>query len=327
MLYISNSISYKPRNDLNIYKTKELESVFVESLLDNKKTIVGCIYRHPCMSLNEFNLYYLEPLLEKVSKENKNIILLGDFNADILQPKKDSAIQDFLNILSSHYFFSYIKEATRVTPHSKTLIDNIFLNVKSESIISGIFTIDISDHFSQFLFLPKSNCLDNKEKMIFRNFKNFNEKEFLRCVSLVEWEKTIEINKNDPNVSIKLFLNQINTLLDKYAPFKSLSRSKKKLSSKPWITRGILNSIRIKDNKIYRKILRLKNPNNKLLLRKKFNKYRNLINKLLYISKKMYYEKTFEECKNDTKKSWELVGNIINKTNNLSQKRNVQIVL
>ena len=36
LLYISNNIAYKPRKDLNIYKTHELESTFIEII--NPKT-------------------------------------------------------------------------------------------------------------------------------------------------------------------------------------------------------------------------------------------------------------------------------------------------
>ena len=60
LLYISNHLSYKPRNDLCIYKSTELESAFIE-ILNPKKTyvIVGCIYHHPHMDFNEFNDYYI----------------------------------------------------------------------------------------------------------------------------------------------------------------------------------------------------------------------------------------------------------------------------
>ena len=42
LLYISNNLSYKPRNDLCIYKSTELESTFIE-ILNTKRTdvIVG----------------------------------------------------------------------------------------------------------------------------------------------------------------------------------------------------------------------------------------------------------------------------------------------
>ena len=52
MLYTGNHLSYKPRNDLCIYKTTELESTFIE-LISTKKpsVIIGAIYRHPSMDL------------------------------------------------------------------------------------------------------------------------------------------------------------------------------------------------------------------------------------------------------------------------------------
>ena len=40
--------------------------------------IIGSIYRHPTMNLNEFNDNYLNILLQKISKEEKNVFLLGD---------------------------------------------------------------------------------------------------------------------------------------------------------------------------------------------------------------------------------------------------------
>ena len=51
-LYQRNHLSYKPRNDLCIYKTTELESTFIE-LINIKKSdvIIGAIYRHPNMDL------------------------------------------------------------------------------------------------------------------------------------------------------------------------------------------------------------------------------------------------------------------------------------
>ena len=65
LLYINSNLNYKLRADLNIYKSKELESVFVE-LINTSETnlIVGCLYRHPSMCTKDFNKNYLDPLLE-----------------------------------------------------------------------------------------------------------------------------------------------------------------------------------------------------------------------------------------------------------------------
>ena len=56
LLYFDNHINYKlltitiNYNDLKMYKTKELESIFIEILNQtSKSTIIGCIYQHPSM--------------------------------------------------------------------------------------------------------------------------------------------------------------------------------------------------------------------------------------------------------------------------------------
>ena len=52
---------------------------------NNKTIVVGCVYRHPSMDANEFNENYLSILNEKLLLEkNKEIILMGDFNINLL---------------------------------------------------------------------------------------------------------------------------------------------------------------------------------------------------------------------------------------------------
>ena len=63
LLYIANHLSYKCRNDLNIYKKNELESTFIEIVNPKKSNIiVGVIYRHPSMDLTDFNCNYLQTI-------------------------------------------------------------------------------------------------------------------------------------------------------------------------------------------------------------------------------------------------------------------------
>ena len=72
--YINKNINFKLRNDLIVYKHKELESVFIEMInKKGKNTIVG--YRHPCMGVKVFNDVFLLNILEKFSYQNKEIIL------------------------------------------------------------------------------------------------------------------------------------------------------------------------------------------------------------------------------------------------------------
>ncbi|XP_065683390.1 uncharacterized protein LOC136096149 [Hydra vulgaris] len=143
------------------------------------------------MSLDNFLSFYLNPLLKNLTKENKTIFILGDFNIDLLKCDTDLYAKDFLDSLTSNYILPHIIHPTRICKTSKTLIDNIFSNIKSNKYKTGNLTTTISDHLPQFLIAynilkpPPSKKLLTQE----RNWKSFNEVSFKH-----DFHKTI-INK------------------------------------------------------------------------------------------------------------------------------------
>ena len=136
-------------------KTKEFESSFIEIQNKNRKnTIVGCIYKHPNMSISEFMSDFLEPLLTKMSFEKKEFILLGDYNINLLNCDSDKNMCDFLELMLSFSLLPRMIKPTRITSRSQTLIDNIFINEIQSNIIAGNITTDISDDLTQFVAIP-----------------------------------------------------------------------------------------------------------------------------------------------------------------------------
>ena len=106
-----------------------MEYTFIEIVNPKKSNIiVGVIYRHPSMDLTDFNCNYLSKLLENISKEQKSIFLLGDFNVNLLNYEHNQT-NEFLDSFSSNSFIPLILQPTRITSHSNTLIDNILSNV------------------------------------------------------------------------------------------------------------------------------------------------------------------------------------------------------
>ena len=89
---------------------------------------------------------------------------------------------------------------------------------------------------------------------------------------------------------------------------KTTTRRKARQMLKPWITKGILNSIR-KKNHFYSSG---ENETNKL--------YRNKISTLTRSSKKLYFYNFFSNNLNNIKKTWEGINNLINRRSN----KNVQ---
>ena len=126
MLYLSSHLSYKPQTDLNMCKKNQLEFTLIE-IINSKKSdiIVGCVYKQPNMDVVDFN-YPINQLLDKISKEQKQIFLLGDFNINLLNYNEHQPTNEFLDSLVSNSIIPYILQPTRLTSHSKTLIDNIF---------------------------------------------------------------------------------------------------------------------------------------------------------------------------------------------------------
>ena len=71
------------------------------------------------------------------------------------------------------------------------------------------------------------------------------------------------------NQSLENFFNITNSLLERYAPLKQVTKKDMKTQSKPWITKGILTSIR-KKAKIHRKLLEAKDQTMKKALNQEY---------------------------------------------------------
>ena len=159
LLYISKELNYKSTNDIKLYKDKNLESVFIQfSSKSDKNTIIGCKYKHPNLAVQEFMDTFLQPLLDKRFYENKNVILLGDLNIDLLHYELHIQTREFLDKIHFGSLSPHITIPTRITPDSRTLIDNIFTKTVDEPSISGNLMSSISDPLAQFLIYPEQNA-------------------------------------------------------------------------------------------------------------------------------------------------------------------------
>ena len=151
---------------------------------------------------------------------------------------------NFLLSLQSYAFTPVIDKPTRVHSGSATLyIDNIIINQFNGQVSGGNIVSDISDHFSQFCFLPlgdaKATKMSNRPK--YRDFSNFSQDMFLHDLNKITWDSTDDVNDVDKLFSS--FFSNVNRMINKHAPLKTASRKKVKQLLKPLITKGILTSI------------------------------------------------------------------------------------
>ena len=172
----------------------------------------------------------------------------------------------------------FITLPTRITTTSKTLIDNNFSNNPNfEQGISGNLTTSLSDHFAQFLIIPDTRHNRKKNGNLFkRDTKNFDRENFLLDLLDINWPQVLNVQNNDVNSTFNAFEKKINDLLDLYLPLRKMTKQELKKQHKPWITTGILNSMKRRD-KLQKKFAKSKNEQLKKQYHVDYKKLRNQI--------------------------------------------------
>lgn len=138
-LYVQDHIETRLRSDL--IKT-EVEIIWVEMKLpDSKPVLLGCCYRPP--NVRKAYLNQIKEIMDELSmeKEEKDILLMGDFNVDWKSEDRKK-----MSFMSEFGFEQIVDDYTRLTPESETCIDHIYTNIphqcsKIKSTVTGC-----SDH-------------------------------------------------------------------------------------------------------------------------------------------------------------------------------------
>ena len=152
---------------------------------------------------------------------------MGDFDIDLLKYDTNTDSVTFLESMYTNFLSTYISTPTRVTTHSKTLIDNIFTNNIDDGLISGNITTTITDHYAQFLLrkdmkLPMKNYFDTILKIsvmlnLISNQKTLTGTHFLK---LIKKDNNICFNK----FLLRLIISYNNMHLLNNSPIKILKQ-------------------------------------------------------------------------------------------------------
>ena len=315
LIYVNKNLHFKPRSDLNIYKSKELESAFIEIINDKgANDIVGVVYRHPCMPSPEFIDIHLRSIFNKVSRDNKKLFLAGDFNFDLLNTSSHHDTFEFFDSMMSNFLLPVINLPTKINRGKNSLIDNIFTNHIHPDAKSGNLEINLSDgHLPSFIILPKQNQnhLPKKHNIHSRSNKTFNANNFTADFLSVNWDNASDIHLKDANHSMNSFLSKFNDILDTHMPLRKISHKEFKQKYKPWVSNEILSKIKAK-NKMLTRIRKCTDAARKSELQNQFNIMKNDITSSTRSGKKEYYTKYFAENKDNLRKVWKGIKEIIN---------------
>ena len=238
MIYVKNGVCCKRRPDL---ENGRLECIWLEvKPVKSKPFLVGHIYRPPNSGVIWNELF--EDCLENVLKEEKELYILGDINRDLLNNQINKAWSDYIEPFG---LTQLVSEATRVTSHSRTLIDHIYSNCPENVNSLDVPKIGLSDHFPVFftrkLHVHPTKC--NHFTISYRSFKDFDETKFFADLQAVPWD-VIQLFDHTDDI-LEAWTDLFLEVVDKNVPLKQ-HRVKRK-NQPDWITPDILDAIKCRD--------------------------------------------------------------------------------
>ncbi|PFX34756.1 hypothetical protein AWC38_SpisGene396 [Stylophora pistillata] len=136
-----------------------------------------------------------------------------------------------------------ITEPTRVTEHSETLIDLVFINANHKVVEHGVFDLGLSDHSLVYCVLKSGRPQVAPKTIKYRSYKNYNKDSFSEDLENIPWHVVFNNTDNvDDYVNTwnKLFLD----VVEAHAPTKT---RRVRGSSVPWMTSTIANEMRKRD--------------------------------------------------------------------------------
>lgn len=171
---------------------------------------------------------------------------------------------------------------------------------------SGLLLSDISDHLPIFYIThDQFNDMDVDAYTVYRDKSEVNVSRFRHCLDGVFWHDLDGFC--DPTKAYESFLNKYREIYNNCFPLKR-KKNKKCTLTKPWISKGLLKSIRRKD-KLYKRYLNTPDYVNEA----SYKNYKNKLNHSLRIAKRLYYDKQLDNFKTNTKNTWRILNEVINK--------------
>ena len=294
--YIKQLIPFTRRKDL---ETEGLETIWIEIKLNKQQPLLlGYVYRPPSSIVNWLNSFEYE--LERVFLENKEVLILGDFNFDLLSDK--STTKAWLDTMQSYNFTQFIKCPTRISSSSETLIDHLFSNKPNNISAVSVPTYAISDHYSICLTHKLHNDSESsKEKIIYyRSTKHFDSNLFIQELEDQPWS-LIDVF-DDPNDALIVWIDIFTAVLDQHAP--KHSKRVKRINQPDWINADILQAIKTR-NYFHKK--------------EDFVNYRiwrNRVKIMVNDAKTTYYSETINNNCRNPRKLWKNLHDVSGKDKN-----------
>lgn len=305
-IYIQDNLRFLPIH-YDVEFPAEVEINIVQLFPQfTKPIIVILVYSPPHINKLDF-IDCFESLLNLVIRDKVDYVALGDMNIDLLTDSL--ANSRITNLASSLNLTQLIKDPTRVTLTTQTLLDHIFVSFPDKVKQSGVFSLTTSDHRFTFFVL---NCKKVKipSKIIqFRSWKAYNPEEL--SDKLEKWDWSLLTGINNVDSQLVYLESTVLSFLDEVCPLK---KKRVKGSSVDWMDCDLLQLIRKRD-----KLKQAFDLNPSPELKREYNQFRNYVKNRVSERKRQYFKSQFDKV--DSQSIWrtfdKLTGKNVKQSNDI----------
>ena len=259
--------------------------------------LVGVVYNPPSEGV-EGAVQFLDAEMSGLA--NKNVILVGDVNLNILQDTRES--RHYKGVCMTNGFSILNAQVpTRVTRTSRSLIDHVLVSDRASSgsvIDLTIVEHSMGDHELQFLSVG-SHTSQTVQKQAFYIKKEIDLQKVKQVLQALN-EVYNEADTIDTNYE------RILQCFTKHITFKRL-KNRFRGNTKPWFNVTIFNCIKTRDR--YFKDIK-KNPYNDYFKRM-YAEAAKKVKKEIKIAKKSYYESRFGKIGDNSRRAWSVINSVL----------------
>ena len=165
--------------------------------------------------------------ISKITDSNVELIVLGDFNYNMLSNTESKPIK---SLCHQNSLKQVIESPTRITETSSSLLDIILTNRPHNAMVSDVVPLGISDHNLVYVTRKIYRQKLPPRTIRYRSFKRFDENKFREALQGADWNQFL--SANDPNTAWDTWKQLFLEISDMYAPIVTRRMRGKKT---PWV--------------------------------------------------------------------------------------------
>ena len=251
--------------------------------------------------------------------KEKPLVILGDFNIDLLSYNTDPNTDKYANAIISNSLFPLVNKPTNFFRNSSTLIDHAWCNILNEKTQATILDISVSTHKPVLTVIPTAlehfvdDSATTDRKIRIHNVNDSTtdsfSKEFDNIVSSFNHNDDPIVDKDKVRLAFSEFYTKLDSAHRKHITIDKVLKSKRNKFDKPWITTGLAISCKTK-NRLHYKWIKSRGTTTENVRKVEYKNYRSKLRNLIRVSEINYFKSKFTNSCGDIKKAWSVINSI-----------------